>query len=168
MRRIKKYLTPDKVKVLCNVFVNSRFSYASIIWMFCRKTGYLKLEKFQYKVLKIVFDSNEFFEDLILHSNEVSMHQKLLRQFTTKICKSLKDLGPKFIELFFTVTEISYNLRNRYILNQQLARTVYYGTNSVLFRACQLWNNLSFSIKQSQSFLKVKTNLVFLSLDYIF
>ena len=96
------------------------------------------------------------------------MHQKLLRQFTTKICKSLKDLGPKFIELFFTVTEISYNLRNRYILNQPLARTVYYGTNSVLFRACQLWNNLSFSIKQSQSFLKVKTNLVFLSLDYIF
>ena len=121
MRRIKKYLTPDKVKVLCNVFVNSRFSYASIIWMFCRKTGYLKLEKFQYKVLKIVFNSNEFFEDLILHSNEVSMHQKLLRQFTTKICKSLKDLGPKFIELFFTVTEISYNLRNRYILNQPLA-----------------------------------------------
>ena len=61
MRRIKKYLTPDKAKVLYNAFLNSQFSYASIIWMFCRKTDYLKMGKIQYKALKIVFNSNEIF-----------------------------------------------------------------------------------------------------------
>ena len=80
LRRIRKYLTPDKAKVLYNAFINSQFSYASIIWMFCRKTDYLKMEKIQYKALKIVFNSNESFEDLLLHSNEVSSHQKQLRQ----------------------------------------------------------------------------------------
>ena len=42
LRRIRKYLTPDKAKVLYNAFMNSQFSYASIIWMFCRKMDYLK------------------------------------------------------------------------------------------------------------------------------
>ena len=45
LRRIRKYLTPDKAKDLYNAFVNSQFSYASIIWVFCRKTDYLKMEK---------------------------------------------------------------------------------------------------------------------------
>ena len=64
LRRIRKYLTPDKAKVLYNAFINSQFSYASIIWMFCRKTDYLKMEKIQYKALKIVFNRNESLEDL--------------------------------------------------------------------------------------------------------
>ena len=110
LRRIRKYLTPDKAKVLYNAFINSQFSYASIIWMFCRRTDYLKMEKIQYKALKIVFNSNESFEDLILHSNEVSIHQKQLRQLTTEIYKSLTDLSPEFIKPFFTVKEIPYNL----------------------------------------------------------
>ena len=76
LRRIRKYLTPDKAKVLYNAFINSQFSYASIIWMFYRKTDYLKMEKIQYTALKIVFNNNESSEDLFLNSNEVSIHQK--------------------------------------------------------------------------------------------
>ena len=53
--RIRKYLTPDKAKVLYNAFINSQFSYASIIWMFCGKIGYIKLEKIQYIALKNCF-----------------------------------------------------------------------------------------------------------------
>ena len=76
LRRIRKYVTYDKTKVLCDAFINSQFSYASIIWMFYRKTDYLKMEKIQYTALKIVFNNNESSEDLFLNSNEVSIHQK--------------------------------------------------------------------------------------------
>ena len=159
LRKIRKYLTPDKAKVLYNAFINSQFSYASIIWMFCRKTDYLKMKKIQYKALKIVFNSNESLEDPLLHSTEVSIYQKQLRQLTTEIYKSLTDLSPEFIKPFFTVKELPYNLRNGHILNLPSARTTYYGTNSILFRACQVWNNLPLSIKQSQSLLEFKTNI---------
>ena len=138
LRRIRKYITPDKAKVLYNAFINSQFSYASIIWMFCRKTDYLKMEKIQCKALKIVFNSNKSFEDLLSHSNEVSIHQKQLRQLTTEIYKNLTELKPEFIKPFFTVKELPYNLRNGLILNLPSARTTYYGTNSILFRACQV------------------------------
>ena len=110
--------------------------------------------KIQYKVLKTVFNSNESFEDLILHSNEVSIHQKQLHQLTTEIYKSLTDLSSEFIKPFFTVKELPYNLRNGHIL-----RTTYYGANSILFRACQVWNNLPLSMKQIQSLLEFETNI---------
>ena len=49
LRRIRKYLTPVKARLLYNAFINSQFNYASVIWMFCRKKDYLKIEKIQYK-----------------------------------------------------------------------------------------------------------------------
>ena len=94
--------------------------------MFCRKTDCLKMEKIQFKALKIVFNSNESFEDLLLHSNEVSIYQKQLRQLATEIYKSLTDLSPEFIKPFFTVKELPYNLSNGHILNLPSARTIYY------------------------------------------
>ena len=50
LRRIRKYLTLEKTKLLYNAFINSQFNYASMIWMFCCKKDYLKIEKIQYKV----------------------------------------------------------------------------------------------------------------------
>ena len=79
------------------------------------------MKNISYAALKIVFNSNESFENLILHSNEVSNHQKQLHQLTTGIYKSLTDLNPAFIKQFFTVHEIPYNLHNGHILNLTLA-----------------------------------------------
>ena len=123
-----------------------------------QKMNSLKMEKIQYQALKIVFNSNESFEDLIFHMNEVPIHQKQLCQVTTEIYKSLTDLSPEIIKPFFTVKKIPYNLLNEHILNLPSARTTYHGTNSILFRACQVWNNLLLFIQQIQSLLQFKTH----------
>ena len=47
--RIRKYLTPVKARLLYNAFINSQFNYAPVIWMFCRKKHYLKIEKSNIK-----------------------------------------------------------------------------------------------------------------------
>ena len=94
----------------------------------------------------------------MLHSNEVSIHQKQF-QLTTEIYKSLTDLSSEFKKPFFTVKELPYNLRNGHILNLPSARTTYYGTNLILFRVYQALINLPLSIKQSQSLLAFKTNI---------
>ena len=56
--------------------------------MFCHKQDYLKIEKIQYKALKIVYNSNESYEELLLRNNEVSIHQKQLRILATEVFKS--------------------------------------------------------------------------------
>ena len=44
-----------------------------------------------------------YWKIFLLHNNEVSIHQKQLRQLATEIYKSLTDLSPEFIKPFFTV-----------------------------------------------------------------
>ena len=61
-----------------------------------------------------------------MHSNEISIHQKQLRQLTTEIYKRLTDLSPEFIKPFFTVKELPYNLRNGHILNLPSAPIQYF------------------------------------------
>ena len=112
-----------------------------------QKDGLFKIEKIKHKALKTVFNSNESLEDFFWGSNEVSIHQKQLRQLTAKIYKSSTGLSFEFIKPFFTVKELPYNLRDGHMLNLPSARTTYYGTN------------LPLSIKQSQSLLELKTNI---------
>ena len=99
-RTIRKYLTTAKTKLLYSAFMNSQFSYASIIWMFCHKKNYLKIKKNQYKDLKIVYNSNESYEELLLRNKEVSTHQKHLRILATEVFKSLADINPDFMKSY--------------------------------------------------------------------
>ena len=144
LRRIRKYLTLKKAKLLYNAFINIQFNYASVVWMFCREKGYLKIEKIR---LKIIYNSSEFYEELLTRSNEVSIHQKHLRALATEIYKSLADIKQDLMKPFFIIKEMPYNLRNGCTLKLLSANSTNYGTNSVLFRACLLWNRLPLSIK---------------------
>ena len=153
LRRIRKYLTLEKTKLLYNAFINSQFNYASLIWMFCRKKDYLKIEKIQYKALKIIY-SGESYEELLARSNDVSFHQKHLRALAIEIFKSLADINPDFMKPCFKIKEMPYNLPNGYGLKLPSTNSTYYGITSVLFTACLLWNQIPLSIKQSQSLLE--------------
>ena len=43
--------------------------------MICHKQDHLKIGKIQYKALKVVYNSNECYEELLVGNNEVSIHQ---------------------------------------------------------------------------------------------
>ena len=64
--------------------------------MFCHKQYYLKIAKIQDKALKIVYNSNESYDELLLRNNEASVHRKQLRIVATEVFKSLADLNPDF------------------------------------------------------------------------
>ena len=53
------------------------------------KQDYLEVEKIHYKALKIVYNSNECYEELLIRNNEVSIHQRQLCTLATEIYKSL-------------------------------------------------------------------------------
>ena len=54
LRRIRKYLTLDKAKHYGNAFIDSQFNYATLIWMFCHKATYLRMQKVHHKSLKVI------------------------------------------------------------------------------------------------------------------
>ena len=59
------------------------------------------MKKIQYKASNIICNSSEFYEELLIRSNEVSIHQKHLRTLATQIYKSLADINPDFMKTYF-------------------------------------------------------------------
>ena len=74
----------------------------------------------------------------------------------TEIYKSLTDVNPDFMKSYFPIKEIPYSLRNGSVLKIPPTRSTYYGTNSIHFRACLLWNKLPKTLRESQSISEFK------------
>ena len=69
--------------------------------MFSYKTTYLKMQKIDYKILEVIYQSNAFYNDLLQLSNSVSLYQRHLRFLLTEIYKSIGALNPQFMWLYF-------------------------------------------------------------------
>ena len=115
LRRIRKYLNLKKAKMLGNAFIDSQFNYAPLIWMFCRKGLYLKIQKIHHKTLKVIYQSNNTYKELLELSETVSIHQGHLRVLVTEVYKSTSYLNSKYMISFFTHKEIPYNLKKGFI-----------------------------------------------------
>ena len=63
---IRKCLTLDKAILFGNTFINSQFSYAPLIWMFCRKTLYHKIGKIHHRTLKVICQSEGTYKNILL------------------------------------------------------------------------------------------------------
>ena len=159
LRRVRKYLTQEKAKLLNNAFIRSQFDYASVIWMFCSKESYKKLEKLHYKSLKIVYNCDKSYEELLSLSNEFSIHQRLLRSLASEIYKSINGLNANLMKPLFIFKNNKYNLRKGKLLALPCTNTTRLGTNSILFRACMLWNDLPIELKNSDSLRQFKNRI---------
>ena len=58
LRRICKFLTVEKARILANAFINSQFNYVPLIWMFVSRTAIKKILKTHYKTLQVVYSEN--------------------------------------------------------------------------------------------------------------
>ena len=76
-----------------------------------------------------------------------------------EIYKGLTDVNPDFTRNYFSIKEIPYSLRNSNVLKIPSTRSTYYGTNSIHFRACFLWNKLPNTLKKSQSLPEFKDKI---------
>ena len=61
---MRKKLALEKAKLLGNAFIDSQFNSAPLIWIFCQKTLYLKIEKMHHKTLRIIQRSNATYRNL--------------------------------------------------------------------------------------------------------
>ena len=101
LRRIRKFLTIEKAKILGNDFMDSQFNYAPLIWMFCRKTLYSKIQKIHHRALKVVYGIDDSYKNLLLSCKYVSINQRHLRFLVTEIFKSISQINPEFMWSFF-------------------------------------------------------------------
>ena len=106
-----------------------------------------------YPIHRHKVSEQSIFEQLIRDNNEISVHQRHLRASVCEVFKSLKNLNTEFMWSHFVFKNITCNT----LLRLTAAKSTFYGINSVLFRACLLWNSLPKSVKYTESILELRT-----------
>ena len=132
--------------------------------MFCRKTLYSKIEKIHHKTLKIIYESNDTYGNLLWPSNMVSVLQRHLRFLMTERYKSISKLNPEFMWPYFMHKDMPYTLRKWPILSLAKTHLFYYGTNAIHFCGSVIWYNLSADVKSSNSLFEFKNKLKILAI----
>ena len=81
--------------------------------MFCKKTLYHKIEKILHRTLKVIYQSYESYQNLLMENSSISAHQRHLRFLVTETYKSKTQINPEFMWSCFIYNNITYNLRKR-------------------------------------------------------
>ncbi|XP_057312296.1 uncharacterized protein LOC130653803 [Hydractinia symbiolongicarpus] len=91
LRRLRPYLSQPKAKILSSSFIQSQFNYAPLIWMFCSKTAYSKIERVHYKTLRVVYDIVKAdYIDILEKYKDKSIHQRHLKTLAIEVFKSIE------------------------------------------------------------------------------
>ena len=102
LQRIRKYLSTDKAKTLCNAFINSKFYYAPLIWMFAGKLFISRVQKINFRLIQVVHNTYDTtYDELLSMNSDVSIHQRHLRFLLTEVFKSVNNLNPHFMQDYF-------------------------------------------------------------------
>ena len=113
------------------------------------------MQKIHPKTLKIIYQSDAFYDNLLQLSN-VSLHQQHLRFLLTEIYKSTGTLNPQFMWSCFKYRELPYNLRRSPVLFIQPARSTIYGNISVHYHGSFILKKLPNLVKSSRSISELK------------
>ena len=127
--------------------------------MLCRKKFYSKIEKIHHRALKVIYGKDNSYNNLLLSSNFVSIHQRQLCFLVTEILKSISQINSELMWSLFKQEKLFYYLRKRPILNLPRIKSTYYGTNAIHFRGSLIYCNLPANIKSSNSVFECKTKI---------
>ena len=88
--------------------INSQFNYAPIIYMFCKKTDYYRIEKIHHRALKVVHDCEQSYKELLLIKNEVSVYQTDISANFVVVSSSLNNISPELTWFTFIFKKCGY------------------------------------------------------------
>ena len=111
------------------------------------------------QTLRIIYQSDKIYENLLNLGNSVSLHQKHLKFLVTEFFKSVSKTNPKFMWSYFSSKNLSHNLKKGPSLLLPSAKSTVYGMNSVHFTVTLICNNFPFFVKSSASAFEFKRNL---------
>ena len=109
------------------------------------------------ELLRLGYQNNLSFSELLDLDNPVTVHQKNLQVLVTEIYKVKNGIAPEIMKDIFELQNPSYNLRST--CNQfrrENIKTVHYGLQSVRYLGPKIWELVPNNIKYSNSLSKFK------------
>ena len=120
--------------------------------MFCstRQTNNM-INKIHQRALRIVLNDHiSDFETMLRNMNDITIHHRNIQTFMIELFKIKYDLAPPVMDSMLNRRTICYNFRNLQEFQSERKRTVFYGLETISYRAPQLWTILPEEFKQTQ------------------
>ena len=154
--RIQNYLGEKGKKTILNTFVYSNFMYCPLTWHFCSKSSQNKIEKIQYRSLKMLTnDYNSDYKDLLENTKTSTMEIKRLRIVALEVFKTVNNLNPDFMKDIFYFSP--YSTHRKYDIFVHCRNTTSFGDKSLRALGPHIWNSLPDSIKSTNSIFRFKS-----------
>ena len=148
------YMTIEKErKLLMNYFSNAQLNYCSLIWMLHSCCNNNKIKHLHERCLRLIYcDKNSSYEELLEKDQSVSIHPRNIQNLAREMCKVKNELAPMITaNVFITIPENHYHLRNYNGFRLPFARTVYHGTESISYIGPKIWDIVPSELKNAQS-----------------
>ena len=141
-------------------FIKGKFNYCPLLWMFCFCSSNNLINKIHERALRLTSEINDIpFNELLSINSEVSIHDKNIQTLLKEVYKNLNELSPPIMLDLFTIRDNIYNLRNFRELYCEKKKTIRYGTETVTYKAAQLWKLLPCDIKISPTLIEFKDRI---------
>ena len=160
LARVSKFINEDKLRLIMKAFIESQFSYCSLIWMFHNRTLNNKINKLHERALRLVYkDETLSFRELLIKDGSFTMHERNLQKLAIEMYKVKNNLSPDFMHLIFPAANKTYNLRKNCDFKTDNVRTTYSGTETLRFRGPKTWDLVPDDIKSSTDLSEFKRKI---------
>ena len=112
LARVSTCLSLERRRTLMKAFIESQFTYCPLIWMFCQRSSNTRINHLHQRALRIVYDNESTFEDLLKKDNSVSIHHKNIRLLRIELYKVKNNLTTHLMSEIFNLRKIYHNLRS--------------------------------------------------------
>ncbi len=114
---------------------------------YCGKIAYKNVENTQERALCFMFNDKIILD----RCGYTNMHIRRIKTIATKVFKSVHDLNPKCMKAMFNINEISYDLRDKYVMHLPRFNKITYGKKTFKYYVSHIWNYLPEYIKTCTS-----------------
>ena len=152
--RLRMFLNFEERKTLINSYFHPNVNYCPLVWMFSSVKSLNKVESFQKRALRSLYeDYVSSYEELLKKAEKETMKVNRLRSLCIKIYKLINNINPTYMNEIFKLRKTSRAVRSNYKLNLDVPTIsqVSFGGKSLRYRGPKIWNSLSFHIKSSDN-----------------
>ena len=157
--KISRFMDFDKRRLLFKSFVESQFSYCSLIWMFHGRCTNQKINLLHERALRLVYPKLTHLrsEELLVIDGSFTVHHKNIQNMCIDIYKELNSLSPDIVKGVYDINNQNrYNTRNSNNLRRVRNNTVYHGEFSLKSFGPVIWDLVPKEIKYANSVVSFK------------
>ena len=120
-----------------------------------------KIKHLHERCLRLIYcDKNSSYEELLEKDGSVSIHHRNIQNLAIEMYKVKSELDPMIAaNVFTTIPENHYNLRNYNGFRLPFARAVYHGTESISYLGPKIWDIVPIELKNAQSLNSFKKSI---------